>query len=111
MPDRTGVVADEAQPSKGVSGSATESISAQIRGEASQILAHYRLGSSVSLLLNDFLNRYLAWPYRATPGRAFDSEGAESSEFGSLIYTSSASLTRVPADKLACAIDVHETLG
>lgn len=93
-------------------GSVTDSISAELRAAAAQIITDSRLpGSNVGTLLNAFLGRYLAWPYRVTPGRAFDFEGAESLGFDSLIYTSSETLTRVPADTLACAIDVHQNLG
>src|SRR6266581_1631813 len=86
-------------------------ISEELREATARMLADSRLGSSVPPLLNAFLGRYLAWPYRANPGRAFDCTGVESSEFGSLVYTSSEELNRVPADSLACAIDVHQTLG
>ncbi len=35
----------------------------------------------------------------------------ESSKFESLIYTSPDAVERVPADNLACAVDVHENLS
>ncbi len=104
-------LAEDVQPAKGVAGARVDSLSTVLRRATAQMLADSRLGSSAYALLNAFLKRYIAWPYRATPGRAFDSMGVESSEFGSLVYASSEDLTRVPADVLACAIDVHQTLG
>ena len=102
----------EAQGVKRAWNTGAGSISAELRAVAAQIITDSRLpGSNVGILLNVFFGRYLGWPYRANPGRAFDSTGAESLEFGSLIYTSSEGLTRVPADALACAIDVHQNLG
>jgi hypothetical protein len=88
------------------------SIPDELQSEAAKIIEQSRLpGSHLGQLLNAFLNRFLVWPHRATRGQAFDSDGAESPEFDSLIYTSSANLTRIPADSLACAIDVHLSLG
>lgn len=93
-------------------GFGTGSVSAEIQAAAAQIIADSRLpGANLSALLNSFLNRYLLWPFRATPGIAVDTAGVESQEFDSLIYTSTQDLARVPADSLACAIDVHQTLG
>jgi hypothetical protein len=92
-------------------GFGTGSVSAEIQAAAAQIIADSRLpGANLSVLLNSFLNRYLPWPFRATPGIAVDTAGGESAEFGSLIYTSTQDLAKVPADVLACAIDVHQTL-
>ena len=71
----------EAQGVKKSWDSATGSISAELQAAAAQIVTDSRLpGSIVGTLLNAFLSRYLSWPFRATPGRAFDSTGAESSE-------------------------------
>jgi hypothetical protein len=88
------------------------SVSAEVQTAAAQIFTDSQLpGSSVSALLNAFFARYLVWPFRATQGTAYDSAGAESAKLGSLIYTSSQDLARVPADALACAIDAHHVLG
>jgi hypothetical protein len=104
--------AGEVHIAKGLLNSTTASVSAEIRSAAAELIRDSSgPGSSVGQLLNAFLGRFLPWPYRATPGRAFDSNGAESLGFASLIYTSSEALTQVPADTLACAIDVHQTLG
>jgi hypothetical protein len=87
-------------------------VSAEIRATAAKMIADSRVpGSSLGALLNAFLSEYLPWPFRSTRGKAFDSTGAESLHFESLIYTSPDDSERVPADNLACAIDVHEKLG
>jgi hypothetical protein len=102
-------VAEEVKKSWGFG---TGSVSAEIQAAAAQIIGDSRLpGANLNVLLNSFLNRYLPWPFRATPGIAVDTGGVESAEFGSLIYTSTQDLAKVPADALACAIDVHRTLG
>jgi hypothetical protein len=101
-----------AQEVKKAWGLGTGSVSAEIQAAAAQIIADSRRpGANLSALLNSFLNRCLPWPFRATPGIAVDTAGVESAEFGSLIYTSTQDLARVPADALACAIDIHQTLG
>jgi hypothetical protein len=88
------------------------SVSAELQSAAEQIIADSRLpGSNLNALLNAFFADYLVWPFRATPGKAYDAVGAESAELGSLIYTASQDLRRVPADALACAIETHQTLG
>lgn len=90
----------------------TGSVSAELQSASAQIIADSRLpGSNVNSLLNAFFARCLVWPFRATPGKAYDTAGAESAELGSLIYTSSGDLPRVPADALACAIETHRMLG
>jgi hypothetical protein len=89
-----------------------DSISATIRTVAAQMIADSQVsGAMPGELLNTFLGEYLPWPYRVSAGKAFDSTGAESLAFESLIYTSAEDAERVPADNLACAIDVHEKLG
>lgn len=89
-----------------------DTVSAEIRGTAARMIADSQVsGSRLGTLLNPFLAQYLPWPYRATPGKAFDSIGTESLEFESMIYSSPDPVERVPADNLACAIDVHEKLG
>jgi hypothetical protein len=98
--------------SQKIVGFGTGSVSAEIRSAAAQIIADSRLpGSNLGSLLNSFMNRYLPWPFRATPGIAVDTAGAESAQLDSLIYTSAQDLEKVPADALACAIDVHQTLS
>jgi hypothetical protein len=68
-------------------------------------------GTSMGQLLNTFLGNILPTPYCASSGRAIDSSGVESAHFNSLIYTSKQRLTSVPADQLACAIDVFQSIG
>jgi hypothetical protein len=89
-----------------------DTASAEIRAEAAQMLVDSRVpGSTLGTLLNAFLSKHLPWPYRAGPGTAIDSTGAESSRFESVIYTSPDFVERVPADNLACVIDIHESLS
>jgi len=103
---------DDGDDTKAKWSSATDTLSAEIRSAASQMVADSRLpGSRLAALLNVFFAQHLPWPYRATPGKAFDSTGTESLEFESMIYTSPDGIERVPADNLACAIDVHQKLG
>lgn len=93
-------------------GFSASSISSELKTACEQLVADSRLpNSNVGTLVNAFFKRYLPQPYRATPGRAFDSTGAQSLEFDSLIYTSLSDLASVPADTLACSIDVHQKLG
>jgi hypothetical protein len=111
MAESSGAVGKE-QAVKQSWGFSAGSISAELKAACEQLVADSRLpDSNVAALLNAFFNRYLPQPYRATPGRAFDSKGTESLDFGSLIYTSLSDLVNVPADTLACAIDVHQKLG
>lgn len=92
--------------------SASDTIGADIVSAAAQMIVDSRTGDArLGILLNTFLGQYLPWPYRADSGRAIDSTGAESSEFESMIYTSLTAIESVPADNLACAIDVHEDLS
>jgi len=64
---------------------------------SAQMIADSRLpDTDVNALLNAFFARYLVWPFRATPGKTYDATGAESAELGSVIYTSSLDLPRVP---------------
>jgi len=92
--------------------SAIDTISTDIRAAAAQIIADSLIpGSDLGTLLNVFLSKYVPWPYRAGPGKAIDSAGTESSTFESLIHTSPDAVERVPADNLACAIEVHENLS
>ena len=89
-----------------------DTASAEVRAAAAQMVAESRIpGASLGTLLNVYLSKHLPWPYCAGSGTAFDSAGAESSKFGSLIYTSPDVVGRVPADKLACVIDIHESLS
>jgi hypothetical protein len=109
MAESSKVYSEDAKPKWS---SATDTISADIRAAAARMVADSRIpGSSLGTLLNGFLNKHIPWPYHAGPGNAFDSTGTESSKFESLIYTSSDAVERLPADNLACAIDVHENLS
>jgi hypothetical protein len=90
----------------------TDTVSAEIRATAEQMIADSQVsGSQLEAALNGFLGKYLPWPYRVTSGKAFDSTGAESLEFESMIYVSPGAIGHIPADNLACAIAVHEKLG
>ena len=89
-----------------------DTVSAEIRAAAEQMITDSQLpGAQLGAALNGFLGKYLPWPYRVTPGKAFDATGAESLEFESMIYASPSDSERIPADNLACAVVVHEKLG
>lgn len=65
--------------------------------------------------LNEFLGRFLEWPFKAASGFAMDRDGNETKTFASVIYTSSegpaTTETRaIPADTVAAVVDVCESL-
>ena len=91
--------------------SAADTISADIRAAAARMVVDSGIcGASLGTLLNIFLREHIPWLYHVGPGMAFDSTGVESSNFESLIYTGPHSGGPVPAENLACAIDVQENL-
>jgi len=72
-------------------------------------------GSSIASVLNQILNRFLGWPFKAATGSAVDSQGQRTETFDTLVYTTSSNESvprpvEVPADVLACVIDVSETM-
>jgi hypothetical protein len=72
-------------------------------------------GAAVILQLNEVLNRYLGWPYRATTAYATDREGNKTATFGTVIYTTSDTSATVesvvvPADALAAVVEVFECI-
>ncbi|HXN64131.1 MAG TPA: hypothetical protein VN862_02285 [Candidatus Acidoferrales bacterium] len=95
----------------------TSEISAQIH-RASEHLAQDTgsAGSSVGHRLVVVLNQFLGWPFRAACGRAVDSNGRKSPHFAAAVYTSSddkasSEPVEIPADALACVIDVCDCIG
>jgi hypothetical protein len=103
-----GSIPDDAQRRKAW-GFASAAVSEQVQAEAAKIVADSQ-GTDVSDLLNAFLTSHLPWPYRASRGRVFDSNGAVSGELGSLVYTAPTALEKVPSDTVACAIDTYGVL-
>jgi hypothetical protein len=82
--------------------------------EAGQELTNASSGS-ITLTLNEILNRHLGWPFKAATGAAIDLDGQKTSTFGTLNYTTSAAEStaepvEISADSLACVVDVSETL-
>src|SRR5690349_9316425 len=79
--------------------------------------AGHRLASvpdspQVSAALNEVLRNLLTWPFCVATGFATSAE-EKTDQFGSLVYVSSASpapgeAVEIPADNLACVIDVNE---
>lgn len=72
-------------------------------------------GSDIARELNDILNGFLKWPYKAATGSAIDCQGQRTTSFSSLIYTAVsggpvAEAVAVSADTMACAIDVLEII-
>jgi hypothetical protein len=92
--------------------SASDTASADIRAAAAQIIADSRTpGAKLGALLNVFLTGYIPWPFQASAGTVFDSTGAETTKFESLIHTSLNAGDRIPSDNVACVIQVHAKLG
>lgn len=89
-----------------------DTVSQEIQAAAAQILADSQpSSSSAETLLTDFLRRFLPWPFQVNAGKAVDSEGRETPHFPILVYVSANATDRVPADNLACVIDVHHQVG
>ena len=86
------------------------SISTTIQSEAARLIEQFRAGNPLGSLLNDFLVRHLPPSYRVSTGQAVDSQQHVSPAFNSLIHTASDPVPQIPADKLACVIDIHENL-
>jgi hypothetical protein len=87
-------------------------VSQEIRAAAAQIIAESQLPvSSVATRLAELLRQFPPWPYQVNAGKAFDSSGTESPQFEILIYVSANASEHVPADNLACVIDVQQQLG
>src|SRR5260221_1153473 len=87
------------------------SISTTIQGEAARLIEQFRAGNPLGSLLNDFLVRHLPPPYKVSTGQALDSQQHVSPAFNSLIHTASDPVPQIPADNLACVIEIHENLG
>ena len=71
--------------------------------------------SGLVCALNEALNQFVGWPFRAATGIAADSEGNKTHTFGTLIYATPqsqplADSLSVHADLLGCVIDVSEAL-
>jgi hypothetical protein len=86
------------------------SISTTIQAEAARLIEQFRAGNPLGSLLNDFLVRHLPSPYKVSTGQAVDSQQNVSPTFNSLIHTASDPVPQIPADNLACVIDIHENL-
>jgi hypothetical protein len=93
------------------------SISTQIRQVASDLIgASHASGVDLADSLNAFLTPLLAWPFRASSGIPIDPLGGNVGQFGTLVYANSpslpgAALPNIPADLLACAVDVSAEIG
>jgi len=65
-------------------------------------------------VLNQILNRFLGWPYKAASGQATDREGAKTETFASLVVAADPSASVEPvtvcADMLAAVIDMSEQM-
>lgn len=88
---------------------------AQIARTGEQIIA--APASGIGDELNRQLNQVLGWPFRAASGTAFDREGLATAPFDTLIFTRvqgaavpDGQAGNIDADRLACAIDVTQTL-
>ena len=73
-------------------------------------------GSVIAGALNQILNRFLGWPFKAATGCATDRDGNKSEALGTIIYTTSdagvpAEPVDVSADALGAVVDVCESMG
>ena len=87
----------------------------QIAHAGEQIIAAPAQG--IADELNRQLNQILGWPFRAAIGTAFDREELATAPFGTLIFTRvqgeenpDGQAVNIDADRLACVIDVTQTL-
>ncbi|HEX9898183.1 MAG TPA: hypothetical protein VGC81_03100 [Candidatus Methylomirabilis sp.] len=72
-------------------------------------------GPTLAAILNGVLERFLGWPFKATPGYATDRDGNSTATFASVIHTPSASAATtvpnaIPADTVAAVIDASESM-
>jgi hypothetical protein len=72
------------------------------------------LDQSIVQALPKALNNFLAWPFRASAGFGIDASGQKTMSFDTVVYATTganfAEPTEVPADSLACVIDVTENI-
>jgi len=89
-----------------------DSLSLQIRRNAETVVRQSRdQGSKAADLLASVLRQYLPSSYNINPGAVLAPDGSESPKFDLLIHTATEGLERVPADNVACAIEVHQSIG
>ena len=94
----------------------TNLISSQVH-QAGEELTRLGLnpGSNFGQALNAAMNRFLGWPFRTDPGFATDIDRQRTEHFASVVYTRPQSNSpiepvEVPADALACVIDVTQNM-
>src|SRR5258708_258541 len=93
----------------------TTLVSSQVREAGKELtrLAH-TLDQSIVQALPKALNNFLPWPFRATAGFGIDASGLESKSFDTVVYATTGGnfveTSEVPADSLACVIDVAENI-
>jgi hypothetical protein len=94
----------------------TTLISSQVR-EAGKELTRLAqtLDQSIVQALPKALNKFLAWPFRASAGLGIDASGRKTMSFDTIVYATKddnfAKPIEVPADSLACVIDVIEDIN
>jgi hypothetical protein len=72
-------------------------------------------GATLAVALNDFIGRFVGWPFKGEPGFVQDHAGNKTEAFTSVIYTASAKATGsgadgFPADAVAAVVDACECL-
>src|SRR5579884_1602981 len=90
----------------------TSSVAKEITDFEANLLAS---GTSLASTLNQFLRKYLSWPFQVHSGNAIDADGVASGQFPTLIYTATANdaviePTTISADSLASVIEAVEKL-
>ena len=94
----------------------TASISTQIQEASQELIRLARTpDGTVIPALRATINRFLGWPFRADPGFAASDDGQRTENFAIVVHTRSSAVplgepVEIPADTLACVIDVSENL-
>jgi hypothetical protein len=88
-------------------------IANRVREEGKVLLSSVRAGTSVELSLPSAINTFLRPSFIAGPGSIVDLGGRKSEHFAALVYLSSQAQlggSEIPADAVACVIDVSQKL-
>lgn len=88
-------------------------IANRVREEGRALLSSTHAGASVERSLPSAINTFLRPPFVAGPGSVIDLSGRKSEHFAALVYLNTQTqlgVSEIPADAVACAIDVSETI-
>jgi len=91
----------------------TTDISNRVREEGQSLLSVVRAGASIELSLPSAINPFLRPAFVAGPGSVIDLNGRKSEHFAALVHLNSPTQlgdSEIPADAVACVIDVSQKL-